>query len=109
MYPFLLKGIQANTKDTIRKEECLDICTDLFKRYGLIILRQPGIVNKDMLMQAINNQLTDGTTVNVRKRASYCMGAFAQILTGKQLATLSQILVDKIKKGQNKSDKVIHV
>jgi len=60
-------------------------------------------------MQAINIQLTDGSTVNVRKRASYCLGAFAQILTGKQLATLSQILLDKIKRGTNKADKVIHV
>jgi hypothetical protein len=40
-------------------------------------------------MQAINQQLTDGATLNVRKRACYCMGAFAQILTSKQLATLS--------------------
>jgi hypothetical protein len=38
LYPYLLKGIQQ-AKETNRKEECLDICTDLFKRYGLIILR----------------------------------------------------------------------
>lgn len=37
------------------------------------------------------------------------MGAFAIILTQKQLATLSQLLVEKIKKGTNKADKVIHV
>jgi hypothetical protein len=49
----LLKGIQAS-KENIRKEESLDICTDLFKRFGLIILRQSGIINKDQLMQAIN-------------------------------------------------------
>jgi cullin-associated NEDD8-dissociated protein 1 len=47
--------------------------------------------------------------VNVRKRASYCMGAFAQILSGKQLQQLTTILVDKINKGSNKSDKVIQV
>ena len=28
------------------KEECLDICTELFKRFGLIILRQPNLVDK---------------------------------------------------------------
>ena len=60
-------------------------------------------------MQAINQQLTDGSHVNVRKRASYCMGAFAIILSQKQLATLSQLLLEKIKKGSNKADKVIHV
>lgn len=97
------------SKEAVRKEECLDICTDLFKRFGLVILRQSGSINKDTLMQAINQQLTGGESVNVRKRASYCMGAFAIILTQKQLATLSQLLVDKIKKGTNKADKVIHV
>jgi hypothetical protein len=34
-------------------------------------------------MKAINTQLTDGTSVNIRKRASYCMGAFAIILNAK--------------------------
>lgn len=104
----MLKGIQSS-KDNVRKEECLDICTDLFKRYGLIILRNPALVNRDVMMQAINQQLCDGATVNVRKRASYCMGAFAQILSGKQLQQLTTILVDKISKGSNKSDKVIQV
>lgn len=47
--------------------------------------------------------------MNVRKRASYCMGAFAQILTGKQLQQLTQILVDRISKGTKKDDKVIQV
>lgn len=53
LYPLLLKGIQTS-KENVRKEESLDICTDLFKRFGLIILRQSGIINKDTLMQAIN-------------------------------------------------------
>jgi len=38
LYPLLLKGIEV-MKENIRKEECLDICSDLFKRFGLIILR----------------------------------------------------------------------
>jgi len=53
LYPPLLKGIES-AKENVRKEECLDICTDLFKRYGLFILRNSGIINKDNLMKAIN-------------------------------------------------------
>ena len=34
-------------------------------------------------MQAINKELTESTAVNVRKRASYCMGAFAIVLSQK--------------------------
>jgi hypothetical protein len=51
--PQLLKGIQQS-KENVRKEECLDICTDLFKRYGLIILKNPALVNRDVMMQSIN-------------------------------------------------------
>lgn len=84
VYPHLLKGIETS-KEALRRENCLEICTDLFKCYGHIILRQPGNVNKDVLMRAINTQLTEGSTENVRKKASYCMGAFSLILTFKQL------------------------
>ena len=67
------------------KEECLDICTEVFKRFGLIILRQPNLVNKEILMNAINTQLTAGATPSLRKRASYAMGQFAVILNNQQL------------------------
>jgi hypothetical protein len=53
LYPLLLKGIEQS-RENQRKEECLDICSDLFKRFGLFILRQQNIINKDSLMKAIN-------------------------------------------------------
>ena len=58
-------------------------------------------------MQAINAQLTDGATVNIRKRASYCMGAFAQVLNAKQLQQLTMLLIEKIRTGKNKADMAI--
>lgn len=76
--PYLLKGIDKGAATV--KEECLDICTEIFKRFGLIILRQPNLVNKEQMMQAINVQLTSGATLSLRKRASYAMGQFAVIL-----------------------------
>lgn len=81
-------------------EECLDICTEVFKRFGLIILRQPNLVNKDALMNAINAQLTGGVSLSVRKRASYAMGQFAIILNNQQLTKLCQILMSKIQSNQ---------
>ena len=50
--PYLLRGIDKGPSTV--KEECLDICTEIFKRFGLIILRQPNLVNKEQMMQAIN-------------------------------------------------------
>jgi hypothetical protein len=48
----MMKGIE--TKSVAIKEECLDICTDLFKRFGIFILRQQQLVNKEAIMRAIN-------------------------------------------------------
>ena len=78
IYPHLMRGIDQGGPQV--KEECLDICTEVFKRFGLIILRQPNLVNKEILMNAINTQLTSGATPSLRKRASYAMGQFAVIL-----------------------------
>ena len=83
MYQHLISGIERGGTEV--KEECLDICTEVFKRFGLIILRQPNLVNKEVLMNAINSQLTSGKTLSLRKRASYAMGQFAVILNNQQL------------------------
>lgn len=104
--PYLLKGIDTSKEDKV-KVECLDISTELFKRFGLFILQKPDIINRDTLMRAINKQMTEGTSTNVRKRASFCMGAFAIILNGKQLQQLVQLLVAKISKGTDKREQVI--
>ena len=72
VYPHLLKGIEQGSQQV--KEECLDICSEIFKRFGLIILRQPSLVNKDPLLNALNTQLISGATPSLRKKASYAMG-----------------------------------
>jgi hypothetical protein len=56
LQPLMMKGIEQ--KSAAVKEECLDIFTDVFKRFGIFILRQQQLVNKDALMKAINSQLT---------------------------------------------------
>lgn len=104
LYPNIYKGIDKGSPQV--KEECLDICTDLFKAFGLIILRQQGLINKDQLMRVINTQLTTGATPSLRKRASYAMGAFAVILNQQQLNQLCQLLLTKIKSNTNKADTV---
>ncbi len=56
----MTRGIE--TKKNEIKEECLDILTDVLKRFGIFILRQQTLTNKDSLMTIINQQLTAGTT-----------------------------------------------
>ena len=55
LYPCVYKGIEAGSAPV--KEECLEICTELFKQFGLIILRQQDLINREQLMKSINNQL----------------------------------------------------
>lgn len=89
------------------KEECLDICSEIFKRFGLIILRTPSLVNKDTLMNAINTQLNSGSSHSLRKRASYAMGQFAVVLNNQQLHRLITLLLQKIERSSDKSDTMI--
>lgn len=101
----LLRGIEQGAVQV--KEECLDICTDLFKRFGLLILRQPNLINKEQLMQAINAQLSGGAQQSLRKKASYAMGAFAVILNNNQLERLCSLLVRKIQDSRDKQEIII--
>lgn len=52
----MTRGIETKNNDI--KEECLDILTDLFKRFGIFILRQQQLVNKDNLITVISKLLT---------------------------------------------------
>ena len=45
LYQHLHRGIEHGSSQV--KEECLDICTEVFKRFGLIILRQQNLVNRE--------------------------------------------------------------
>jgi len=62
------------------------------------------LTNKDTLMTVINKQLTLGTTPQIRKKASYCMGAFAVVLNNKQLQQLVLLILDKVKTNRNKAE-----
>jgi len=102
LMPHMQRGIETKGGDI--KEECLDILTDVFKRFGILILRQQQLVNRDNLMRVINSQLTQGSTPTIRKKASFCMGAFAVVLNNKQLQQLVALIIERVRKSQNKSE-----
>ena len=81
VYPRLIKGLAA--ADQIR-EESLDILSEIFKRFGSLLLKNSTLVNKDELMRAIPEQLSRDK-LSLRKKATNCLGTFAVILTQKQL------------------------
>ena len=60
-------------------------------------------------MNAINTQLTRGSQLSLRKRASYAMGSFAVVLNQPQLNKLVQLLLAKLTSAQEKSDTIIQL
>jgi hypothetical protein len=80
---YLQKGLEKG--NTLVKSECLEIYTDIFKRFGAFMLRQNSLVDKNRLMSAISVLLGSQCEISLRKRASQCMGAFAVALNSQQL------------------------
>ena len=51
VYPRLIKGMQSQNLEV--REECLEIISDIFKRFGGLLLKHGSLVNKDELMKVI--------------------------------------------------------
>ena len=107
LYSNLVKGLEHRTSQVI--EESLEICTILFKRFGVLILRSQGLVDKDRLLAAINKQMFEGVSASIRRRASYAKGSFAIVLNQNQLGSMCQALLKRIESVADKADKVINV
>ena len=78
IYKSLIHGIGSKYENVTW--ECLEICTEVFKKFGLLIQRQQNLVDKQALMSAINAQLSRPDSPKIYKSASLTMGAFAIIL-----------------------------
>lgn len=100
VYARLIKGMSG--ADEVR-EEAMDILAEIFKRFGSLLLRNQTLVNKDELMKVIPEQL-QRDKLSLRKKATNCLGAFAVILTQKQLQQMCLLLIDRIKKAKTKAD-----
>jgi hypothetical protein len=66
------------------KEECLEILTEIFKKFGSIMHKNNNLVNKDELMKVLCELLVLPKE-GVRKKATICLGQFAIILSNRQL------------------------
>ena len=78
VYPKLIQGFANSSPEDVR-EECLDILTEIFKRFCILLLKKDDLVKKDELMKLIPEQLSFSKP-SLRKKATNCMGAFCVIL-----------------------------
>lgn len=91
------------SKDDSVKEEVLEIMAEIFKAFYVLLLKNNTLVSKDELMRIIPDQLNSNNQA-LRKKATNCIGTFAVILNNKQLHTLCQTLLDKVRKSRSKED-----
>lgn len=83
VYPKLILGFGQSKSEDVR-EECLDILTEIFKRFSVLLLKKDDLVKKDQLMTLLPEQLYF-QKASLRKKATNCIGAFSVILTNRQL------------------------
>ncbi len=77
------------------KEQCIELTNDLLKRFNVVLVHNPGLMNRDLLM---NNLITElhSSNASLRKRACSCFGSLAVTLTPKQLSGLIALLLKNI-------------
>ena len=92
----LLTGIARPGAEDI-KRECLDLMSDLLKRFGNLNDRE----HID-IMNAVVGQL-DHDKVIIRKRAANCLGSLAVVSSDALLNRLIQTLLEKIEVSEKKS------
>jgi hypothetical protein len=86
VHPRIMKGLMMQNVDAADevKEECLEILTEIFKKFGSIMHKNNNLVNKDELMKVLCELLVLPKE-GVRKKATICLGQFAIILSNRQL------------------------
>ena len=69
----------------------------MFKNFGVVILRNQDLIQKDQLMDVIMTNVTGAKELSLKRKACYAMGSFAFILNNQQLGSLIKLLLDKVK------------
>jgi len=80
IYIKLIKGLKTGSDEI--KEEVLEILTEIFKKFGSLLMKNQNLVNKDELMKVICELLTSQNK-SVQKKATACLGQFAIVLNSK--------------------------
>eukprot|EP00826_Nyctotherus_ovalis_P061353 TRINITY_DN8723_c0_g1_i13.p1 TRINITY_DN8723_c0_g1~~TRINITY_DN8723_c0_g1_i13.p1 ORF type:complete len:604 (+),score=200.37 TRINITY_DN8723_c0_g1_i13:218-2029(+) len=93
----LLEPLVSNTGHKMEAviEQSIDLINDLLKRFSVILVHNPNMIKREILMKNLISQL-NSTNVALKKKASSCLGSLAVIMTPKQLSDLISLLLKKI-------------
>jgi len=76
-------------------EQCIDLTNDLLKRFNMVVVQNPKLINREALMKNLISQL-NSANLSLKKKASSCLGSLAVIMTPKQLSDVISLLLKKI-------------
>ncbi len=92
----LLTGIGKQDSEAVQRE-CLDIMTDLLRRFGHL-----NALSHNEVMKQVVRQLQSDRAV-IRKRSAHCLGALVVVSSDALLNSLMQILLDGIEQSNANS------
>lgn len=99
IYPKFIIGMQTGNDEIT--EECLDILSEVAKKFPGLLMKNPNIMNKDELMNFVTKFLLHNNRL-VAKKAAQAMGNFSVVLPHAQLVNLVK---DRMKLLDNEKNK----
>ena len=99
IYPKFVIGMQTGNDEIT--EECLDILSEVAKKFPHLIMKNPNILNKDELLNFITKFLQHNNR-SVAKKAAQALGNFSVILPHAQLVNMVKDRMKVLDQEKNK-------
>jgi hypothetical protein len=99
IYPKFIIGMQTGNDEIT--EECLDILSEVAKKFPHLIMKNPNIINKDELIAFVTKFLLHNNKT-VAKKAAQALGNFSVVLPHAQLVNLVKDRMNLLNSEKNK-------
>ena len=88
-------------KDAV-KEQCIDLINDMLKRFSVILVHNPTILDQGKLTNNLSDNLKS-LNAALRKKSSSCLGSMAVVMKPKKLSEVISMLMKNINKDNGES------
>lgn len=94
IYPILYEGIKSEDEEI--KEECVELASELIKRFTTIIIKDSNLIKDKALLKELFKILDHQSPFTLKKKVAYCLGCVAVILTTPKMADMMDNLISAI-------------
>ena len=103
LIPALKEGLNNKSEDV--REECIDILNETIKRFYSVLIGNPKLIEREVIVNTLLAQLKF-PNVSLKKKSNHCLGSMAIILSSKQLGSLINKVLGVIKAGKTKKNEI---